>query len=162
MADDELRTRNAWVVASFAAALDLALVVCGFGFVSLLADVEVVGDPAVGAFVAPAAVAASVAAVFVTLGVRLRHPERMTLTVLVAAVGAWLAFVVVATAGRLLGSADAPGESLRFGLVLGLGWFGLLVPVCAFVTAAFAVLVARGRQGGMERPRWPWEHDDER
>lgn len=161
MADEELRTRNAWVVASFAAAFYLALVVCGFGFVSLLLDVEVVGDPAVGTLVAPAAVAASVAVVFVTLGIRLRHPERMAATLLVAAAASWLAFVVVATAGRLLGSADAVGESLRFGLVLGLGWFGLLVPACAFVTAGLAVLVARGREGGMERPRWPWERDDE-
>lgn len=155
------RSRDAWVVAGFAAALDLALVVCAFGFVSLLLDVEVVGDPAVGVLVAPLAVGASVAALLVTLGVRLRRPERMAATVLIAAVAAWSALVVVAVAARLFSSTDAAFESLRFGLVFGAGWFGLLVPACAAFAASLAVLVARGRQGGMDRPRWPWERDEE-
>lgn len=155
------RTRDAWVVAGFAAAFDLALVVCGFGFVSLLGDVEVVGDPAVGVLVGPLAVGASVAAVLVTLALRLRRPERMALTVLVTAVGAWLAFAVVAVVGRLVSSTDAPADSLGFGLVLAAGWFGLLIPACAALTASLAVLVARGRTAGMDRPRWPWERDDE-
>ncbi|MGX5696855.1 hypothetical protein ACWKWP_11705 [Agromyces soli] len=154
------RTRDAWVVAGFAAALDLALVVCGFGFVSLLADVEVVGDPEVGVLVAPLAVGASVAAVLVTLAARLRRPERMALTVLLTALGAWLAFALVAIVARLLSSSDAPAESLGFGLVLAVGWFGLLIPACAAFTASLAVLVARGRMGGMDRPRWPWERDE--
>lgn len=157
----EQRSRDAWVVAGFAAAFDLALVVCGFGFVSLLLDLEVVGDPAVGVLVAPLAVGASVAAVLVTLGARLRRPERMAATVLLAALASWLAFVVVAIGARLFSSTDAAMESLRFGLVLGVGWFGLLVPACAAFAASLAVLVARGRQGGMDRPRWPWEHDAE-
>ncbi|MFF2494381.1 DUF6121 family protein [Agromyces sp. NPDC058064] len=155
------RTRDAWVVASFAAALDLALVVCGFGFVSLLLDLEVVGDPTVGLFVGPAAVGASVVVLFVALGVLLRRPERMASTVLVAAVASWLAFVGVAAIGHLLGSSSAVLASLRFALVFGVGWFGLLVPACAALTASLAVLVARGRRGGMERPRWPWERDEE-
>ncbi|MFE6965774.1 DUF6121 family protein [Agromyces sp. NPDC057679] len=155
------RTRDAWVVASFAAALDLALVVCGFGFVSLLLDLEVVGDPSVGLLVGPAAVGASVVTVFIALGVLLRRPERMAGTVIVAAIASWLAFVAVAAIGHLLGSSSAVFASLRFALVLGSGWFGLLVPACAALTASLAVLVARGRRGGMERPRWPWERDEE-
>lgn len=157
----EQRTRDAWVVAGFAAALDLALVVCGFGFVSLLADLEVVGDRDVGVLVAPVAVGASVLTVLLVLGLRLRRPERMAATVVLAALGSWFAFVVVAAIGRIVSSTGDPGEGLRFAVVLGLGWFGLLIPVCAALTAAVAVLVARGRRGGMERPRWPWEGDAE-
>ncbi|WP_022889718.1 DUF6121 family protein [Agromyces italicus] len=152
--------RGAWVVASFATALDLALVVCAFGFVSLLLDLDIVGDPSVGLFVGPAAVGASVIVFFIALGVLLRRPQRMAGTVLVAAVASWLAFVAVAAIGHLLGSSSAVFASLRFAFVLGAGWFGLLVPACAALTASLAVLVARGRQGGMERPRWPWERDD--
>ena len=49
----DVARRNAWVVAAFAAALDLALVVCAYGFVSLLTDVDVIADPAAGLLVGP-------------------------------------------------------------------------------------------------------------
>jgi Na+/phosphate symporter len=152
--------RNAWVVAGFAAALDLALVVCGYGFVSLLADVDVVADPEVGVLVAPVAVGASVLAVLLSLGLRLVRPERMAATVVITAIGSWLALVVVAIIGHLLSSTGSVMQSVAFGALFGLGWFGLLVPVVAAVVAVLAVLVARGRSHGMARPRWPWERDD--
>ncbi|GAA1844333.1 DUF6121 family protein [Agromyces salentinus] len=152
--------RTAWVVAGFAAALDLAIVVCAFGFVSLLADVEVVADRSVGVLVVPVAVGASVLAVLVVLGVRLARPERMAATVVISAVVSWLVLVAVAILGHLLSSTGSVMQSVAFGTLFGLGWFGLLVPVAAVVVAVFAVLVARGRGHGMARPRWPWEHDD--
>ncbi|MRG61335.1 hypothetical protein GE115_15875 [Agromyces sp. CFH 90414] len=157
---DETR-RNAWVVAAFAAALDLAVVVCAFGFVSLLADVDVISDPDAGVLVAPVAVGASVLAVLVTLGFRLAHPQRMTLTVVLTALTAWVALVVVAIVGHVLRTTGSVLASVLFGLGFGIGWFGLLVPAAAAFVASIAVLVARGRTGGMERPRWPWERDDE-
>jgi hypothetical protein len=153
--------RNAWVIAGFATALDLAVVVCAYGFVSLLLDVEVVADPRAGVLVGPAAVGASVLAVLVTLGLRLRRPERMAATVLIAAVGSWLALVVVAIVGHLLGTTGGVLESVLFGVGLGIGWFGVLVPVVAALVASLAVVVARGRAEGMERPRWPWEQREQ-
>ena len=152
--------RTAWVFAGFAAALDLAIVVCAYGFVSLLADVDVVADEAVGVLVAPVAVGASVLAVLLTLGIRLVRPERMASTVVSTAIGSWLALVVVAIIGHLVSSTGSVMQSIAFGVLFGLGWFGLLVPAAAAVVAVFAVLVARGRRHGMARPRWPWEHDD--
>ncbi|MBM7829589.1 hypothetical protein JOE59_000294 [Agromyces cerinus] len=68
--------RTAWIVAAFAAALDLALVVCAYGFVSLFTGVEVVVDLEAGLFVAPAAIGASVIALLLTLAVTLRRPDR--------------------------------------------------------------------------------------
>ena len=59
------------------------------------------------------------------------------------------------------GEEDTVRPGFHFGLGLGVTWFGLLVPVLAAVIASLAVLVARGRSSGMQRPRWPWEHDDE-
>lgn len=152
--------RTAWVVAGFAAALDLAIVVCAFGFVSLLADVEVVAARSVGVLVVPVAVGASVLAVLVVLGIRLARPERMTSTVVIAAASSWAVLVAVAILGHLLSSTGSVLESVAFGALFGLGWFGLLVPAAAAVVAVFAVLVARGRRHGMVRPRWPWERDD--
>ncbi|MDR5698411.1 DUF6121 family protein [Agromyces aerolatus] len=153
--------RNAWVIAGFATALYLAVVVCGYGFVSLLLDVEVVADPRAGVLVGPAAVGASVAAVLVTLGLRLRKPRHMAGTVVIATVSSWLALVVVATIGHVLGTTGSVLESVLFGLGLGIGWFGLLVPAAAAVVSSLAVVVARGRAEGMERPRWPWERPGE-
>jgi hypothetical protein len=81
-------------------------------------------------------------------------------TVLLAALWTWLAAVVVA----IIGYAVATGTvlaSVIFGLGFGIGWFGLLIPALGALVASLAVLVARGQAGGIERPRWPWERDDE-
>lgn len=153
--------RTAWVVAGFAAALYVAVVVCSYGFVSLLADVEVVADPQVGVLVVPVAVGASALALLLTLGLRLARPERMSATVVLAAFASWATLVVAAVIGHVAASTGDVLESVAFGILFGLGWFGLLVPVAAAVVTGFAVLVARGRDHGMRRPRWPWEHDDE-
>ncbi|KRE21025.1 DUF6121 family protein [Agromyces sp. Soil535] len=156
---DEPR-RNAWVVAAFAAALDLALVVCAYGFVSLLTDVEVIASPEAGPLVGPAAVGASVAAVLLTLAHTLRQPERQLPGVVFAALWSWVAAVVVAGVGYAFATGTFTAAVL-FGLGFGIGWFGLLIPGVAAVVASFAALVARGRASGMDRPRWPWERDDE-
>ncbi|MGW9630829.1 DUF6121 family protein [Agromyces sp. NPDC055520] len=154
--------RTAWIVAAFAAALDLALVVCAFGFVSLFAGVEVVVDPDAGLFVAPAAIGASVVALLLTLAVTLRRPDRIWPSIILSAVWTWLAFVVVAVVGYALASVSTTLlAALLFGLGFGIGGFGLLIPALAAVTASFAVLVARGRDAGMARPRWPWERDED-
>ncbi|PWC05075.1 DUF6121 family protein [Agromyces badenianii] len=154
--------RTAWIVASFAAALDLALVVCAYGFVSLLGGIEVIADPAAGRFVAPAAVGASVVALLLTLAGTLRRPDRMSPSVVISAACTWLAAVVVAIIGYAIASASSTLlAALLFGLGFGIGWFGLLIPALAALTASFAVLVARGRDAGMARPRWPWERDED-
>lgn len=156
----ELSRRNAWVVAAFAAALDLAAVVCAWGFVSLLTDAEVVAVPEAGRLVGPAAAGASVVAVLFTLAHTLRRPDRQWPSMLFSALWSWLALIVVATVGYAIATGTLLAAVL-FGLGLGVTWFGLLVPALAAVVASFAVLVARGRSSGMQRPLWPWERDDE-
>lgn len=152
--------RNAWVVAAFAAALDLAAVVCAWGFVSLLTDAEVIAAPDAGRLVGPAAVGASVGAVLLTLARTLRRPERQWASVLFPALWSWVALVVVAAIGYAVATGTVLA-ALIFGVGLGIGWFGLLIPAVAAVVGSLAALVARGRSSGMERPRWPWERDDE-
>ena len=156
----DVARRSAWVVAAFAAALDFAAVVCAYGFVSLLTDVEVIASPEAGRLVGPAAIGASVAAVLLTLAHTLRRPDRMMPSVVFSALWSWVAAVVVAAIGYAFATGTLTAAAL-FGLGFGIGWFGLLIPALAAVIASFAVLVARGRSTGMERPRWPWERDDE-
>jgi Family of unknown function (DUF6121) len=152
--------RSAWVVAGFSAALYLALVVCAFGFVSLLTDVEVIADPAAGLLVGPAAVGASVAAFLLYLGHSLRRPDRLLTPTLLAALWTWLAAVVVATIAYAIATGTVLA-SLIFGLSFGVGPFGLIIPASAAIVASLALLVARAESGGAHRPRWPWERPGE-
>lgn len=152
--------RSAWVVAAFAAALDLALVVCAYGFVSLLTDAEVIASAAAGPLVGPAAIGASVAALLLHLARALRAPERVLAAVLLAALWTWLAAVLVAIVGYAMATGTVLA-SLIFGLGFGVSPFGLLIPACAALVAWLAALVARAQAGGTERPRWPWERRDE-
>ena len=75
-------------------------------------------------------------------------------------VGGLLGLGVVAMIAYSLATGTALA-SLLFALGFGVGWFGLLIPAIAALVASFAVLIARGQQGGAERPRWPWERDVE-
>lgn len=157
---EDLLRRSAWATAALTAAAYLALVVCAYGFVSLLTDAEVIASPDAGPLVGPAIVAAAVVALLLHLGRALRRPQRMAGPVLLAALWTWLAAVVVAVVGYSLATGTAL-ESLLFGLGFGVGWFGLLIPALAALVTPFAVLIARGQQGGVARPRWPWERDED-
>jgi len=152
--------RAPWVVAGFATALYLALVVCAYGFVSLLTDVEVIADPDAGLLVGPAIVGASVAALLLYLGRSLAHPSRTARITLLAAVWTWCAAVVVAVVGYAIATGTVLA-ALLFGLGFGVGWFGLLIPALAAFVAWLAALVARAQETGADRPRWPWERRDE-
>jgi hypothetical protein len=152
--------RAPWVVAGFAAALYLALVVCAYGFVSLLTDVEVIADPDAGLLVGPAIVGASVAALLLHLGRSLAHPSRTARITILAAVWTWCAAVVVAVVGYAIATGTVLAAVL-FGLGFGIGWFGLLIPALAALVAWLAALVARAQEAGADRPRWPWERRDE-
>lgn len=152
--------RRAWPVAAFATALYFALVIAAYGFVSLITDAEVISSEDAGLLVGPAIVGASVLAVLLHLGRALRHPERVAAGTLLAAVWAWVAAVVVAIVGYAIATGTALA-SLIFGLGFGVGWFGLLIPALAAVVAWLAFLVTGAQAGGIERPRWPWERDDD-
>ncbi|WP_136708463.1 DUF6121 family protein [Agromyces sp. H66] len=156
----EENARRAWPIAGFATALYLALVVAAYGFVSLLTDADVISSEDAGRLVGPAIVGASVLAVLLHLGRALRHPERVLAGTLLAAVWAWVAAVVVAIVGYAIATGTVLA-SLIFGLGFGVGWFGLLIPVLAAIVAWLALLVAGAQSGGIERPRWPWERDEE-
>lgn len=152
--------RSAWTLAAFAAALDLALVVCTYGFVSLFTGAEPVADGEAGPLVGPVSVAASVTALLLHLARALRTPGRVLGSVLLAALWTWLAAVVAAIVAFAIVTGGVT-PSVFFGLGFGIGPFGLLIPASAALVAWLAHLVAGAQQGGADRPRWPWERDDE-
>ncbi|MBM7505718.1 hypothetical protein ACFPER_01280 [Agromyces aurantiacus] len=151
---------NAWAVAGFAAALEVALVVAAFGLVSLFADAEPIADPAAGRLVGPITIGAAVLALLLLLGVALDRGVRPWSLAGLALVVTWAAGVLAATVAY----AAATGTllaALIFALSFMTVGFGLIIPVSAALVALLAAVTARAQRGGVERPRWPWERDDE-
>lgn len=156
----------ATVIAFFATALYLALIVAAFGLMSLATDTEVVADPAVGPLVGPVMVGAAALMLLIfliVLGTRV-PAERQRVSPAVALGVAFACYLVYAAAGAVAWSLADPGGPLRYVLFalaqLG-GWPAITAGIAAFVVTLLyqLVLVGRFRQRG--RPRWPWERDEE-
>ncbi|QTX05508.1 DUF6121 family protein [Agromyces archimandritae] len=158
-------SRYAVIVAVFATGLYLALVIAVFGIVTLLTDLEPVGDPDAGVLAGPVMIGAAtvaVAAVLLSVGLG-RPPERQRVSLLwsfVAAVAAYLAYVV---AGFIvLGSGPAAEDGVLPVLVgVAAGPHVFAAAVAAFAVGLAYTAVLGARTGGAERPRWPWEDRDE-
>ncbi|PSL36765.1 hypothetical protein CLV49_0363 [Labedella gwakjiensis] len=150
------------VVAAFATVLYLALVVCAFGFVSLLADVDVVSRGGTGGLVGPAMVAT---AVIVVLAALVRDARRAggaagrgAAWSLLVGLGATVGFVGV---GVVLVAVEARRwfDGVLFASSTLMSAFPWIVGVLAAVVAIAFAAVTAGSTG--RRPRWPWEaHDD--
>jgi hypothetical protein len=151
---------SAWTVAGFAAALQLALIVAAFGLVSLFADVEPISDPAAGRLVGPITVGVSVFALLLLLGGALTRGIRPWSAAGLALVVTWAAGVVGAaiayavSTGTLLAAAIFAASFMTFG-------FGVIIPITGALVALLAAVTVRAERGGVDRPRWPWERDDE-
>lgn len=161
--DSERRRRDRdTLFAAFATVLYLALVVCAFGFVSLLADVEVVSRDATGGLVGPAMVAT---AVIVVLAALVRDARRAggaagrgAAWSLLVGLGATAGFVGV---GVVLVAVEARRwfDGVLFASSTLMSAFPWIVGVLAAAVAVAFSAVAAGPTG--RRPRWPWESDDD-
>jgi len=144
----------------FATALFVALVVAGWGFVSLLTETDVVADRGVGPIVMPVSIGVSAIAVFVALGA----PRWSTMTTRGAGAllgsSAVLAFGAVAVHLAVLGILQfvATGRLTSLLLVIAAQaptLYTLVVVGAAFVSALGLGLLAAGGGGAS----WPWEKD---
>ena len=82
----------------------------------------------------------------------------------IIAVGSGKGGVGKSTIAATLAYAAATGTvlaALLFALSFMTAGFGLIIPVTGALVALLAAVTARAQQGGVERPRWPWERDDE-
>jgi hypothetical protein len=144
----------------FATALFVALVVAGWGFVSLLTETDVVGDRSVGPIVAPVSIGVSALAVFVALAA----PRWSSMTTRGAGtlLGASIVLALGAVAVQLavLGILQFVATGRPVSLLLAIAAqaptpYTLVVVAAAFVSATGLGLLAAG--GG--RASWPWEKD---
>ena len=144
----------------FATALYVALVVAGWGFVSLLTETDVVADRDVGPIIVPVSIGVSALAVFVALAA----PRWSTMTTggagALLGASAVLALGAVAVHLTVLGILQfvATGRPTSLLLVIAAQAptpYTLVVAGAAFVSAMGLGLLAAG--GG--RASWPWEKD---
>lgn len=158
---DRAARDRATVVAVFAVVLHLALVVCAFGFVSLLADVDVVSRAGTGALVGTAMLAAAVLATGVALVRDARSatvgPRRRSWPLVVGAVV--LAAYVLCGAVLVALEEGSAFAGLLFASSTLTSVFPYIAGVLAAVVAVAYAAVADARPG--RGPRWAWERDDE-
>lgn len=153
-------TGSAWPVAGFAAALHVALIVAAFGFLSLFADAEPVPDPAAGRLVGPIIVAAAVAALLVLLGLGLARGIRPLSLAGLAVLVTWLAGALAGTIAYAIATGTLLASVIFAFSFMSVG-FGVIIPLMAAPVALLASMTVQAQQGGADRPRWPWERDDD-
>jgi len=135
----------------------VAVVIAGYGLLSLLLEQEVIATPGLGALPGALALAAATVAYVVTVGLALRLPRphyRATATTVVAVLiadllGLWL--------GAIISGVDAARATAAAASFV-LSWFSVMLAAAAFVSAWCAVALVRTRAS---RPRWPWERDED-
>ncbi|RXZ48211.1 DUF6121 family protein [Agromyces binzhouensis] len=151
---------SAWAVAGFAAALDVALIVAAFGFTSLLADLEPIADPAAGRLVGPITIGAAVGALLLLLGAALGRGMRAWSMAGLAFLVTWASGVVAGTIAYSASTGTILAAFLFALSFMSVG-FGLIIPLASALVALLAAVTVRAEEGGVERPRWPWERDDD-
>ena len=161
-----------YVLSVFATFTYFALVVCAFGFISLLTDTEVVSQPDAGPLIGPTATASAVLAVLLALLGAARRYEASVVRAREASIGdpvrvplgraittgviAFFAYVLV---GSLLyaATADQLFSGLLFAADAILRLYAVAVGSLAVVIyLAFALILAAGG-AHPARPLWPWE-----
>lgn len=162
MRDDQ---KYATVVAAFAAALYLALIVAAFGLLSLATDLEVISAEGAGPLVGPSMAGAAVILVFILmLAIGLNTPPERQRVAVGPSFGAGIAaFGLFIGTGALLTSAGdgQPFHVLTFAASMLLSPFSLATGVLAFIVTLLYSWLLASHLGERGRPLWPWERGDD-
>ncbi|MBN9215104.1 MAG: hypothetical protein ABS62_13705 [Microbacterium sp. SCN 70-200] len=144
------------VAVAFAAVGFFALLIAGFGLLSLLTDAEVLPVAGLGQVPGAVGTGASVVVFAATAWVAVRRPQPSYVGVLLIVVATFLAYLVGVLVGAVLVGADAARTIAAIG-AFATSWFAVVLAVAALVAGWAAIALVRTRAS---RPRWPWEHDD--
>lgn len=147
--------RNSAVLAALTSLTWVAAVVAAFGFISLLSGLEVISDRSAGPLLGPVSVAAAATVLFL----RLRRCARTLAGWGFAAVFAALdTYVVLLLVGPLfLLVANGADAFVNYLAANALSPFVLSACTLAALAGASFVGLNSYREGGGQRPRWPWE-----
>lgn len=144
------------VAVAFATVGFFALLVAGFGLLSLLTDAEVLPVAGLGQLpgVGGATLAVVVFAATTWLAIRRPHPSYGAVAPIVVAT--FLAYLLGVAAGAVFAGIGAASAVAAVG-GFATSWFAVVLASTAFVAGWAAVALVRTRAS---RPRWPWERGD--
>jgi hypothetical protein len=161
-----------YTLAIFATVLYFALVVCAFGFVSLLTDTDVVTQADAGPLVGPTATGSAVLTVLLYLLGLGRRYERNVHEAVAASVGdpvrlplgrsvligivSYVVYVLIGAIAYSIVTAEVFSVVL-FAAGSALSGFAIAVGVLAMVIAVAYMLVLGSGGEHPARPLWPWE-----
>lgn len=153
--------RGPWWVAPFAVVTYVALVVCTFGFISLLTNMDVLDVPGLNPVIGPMMVL--VATVYVggaIVSESRRVPPRVEIWfAVVTGVVAWFLYALTGAVLVWFSSGDGGHAAILFAGTM-VRPFAISVGVLAVVVVLAAAAVAANASGHPPRPRWPWERRD--
>lgn len=144
------------VALAFAAVGFFALVIAGFGLISLGTGDEVVDAPDLGQLPGIIGTVLAVAGFSFTLWRVIRRPRPGYLGAIGVIAASVAGYLVGLAAGALVQGAD-PARALGVAVDFGASWFALLLAAAAFVAGWGGIALVRTRAG---RPQWPWEDGD--
>lgn len=161
-----------YVLVIFATVAYFAVVVCAFGFVSLLTDTDVVSQADAGPLVGPIATGSAVLTVLLSLlGIARRYERDLSAAVASASaypvrlplgkagsIGlvAYLLYVVVGAAGYAIHTGE-PFSFVLFAADASIRGYAIAVGVLAAVISVSYMLVLAAGGEHPARPLWPWE-----
>jgi hypothetical protein len=151
-------------LAAFAVASYVALVVCAFGFTSLLSDTAVITETDAGPLVGPLMVAAATIVLFIAIilvGIRVDATSRIVplWSTLVVGVAATAAYLLIGALAYSATTTDPVDLVLFFGHQLTTLYTFAVFVLAVIVTLLYLLVLLRQIHGGA-RPLWPWERDD--
>lgn len=144
------------VAVAFAVIGFFAVIIAGFGLLSLLSDTDVL--PVAGLGQVPGVVGTSLAVVgfAVTAWIVVRRPQPGYAGVVLIVVVVFLAYLVGVFVGAVFAGVDAARTVAAIG-AFATSWFAVVLASAALVGGWAAIALVRTRAG---RPRWPWEDDE--
>ncbi|WP_295820497.1 hypothetical protein [uncultured Microbacterium sp.] len=145
------------VATAFAVAGFFALVIAGFGMLSLFTGAEVLAVSGLGQLPGIVGGAFAVGAFGVSTWFALRAERTRYGSALIVMVATFLAYLVGVPVGGVLSGVDAARVVAAVG-GFATSWFAVVLAAAALVAGWAAIALVRT---AAERPRWPWERDED-
>jgi hypothetical protein len=133
----------------------VALLIAGFGMLSLLTDAEVLPVAGLGQSPGAVGVIGAVVAYVATAWLSVRGPRPSYAGVVVIVVATFLAYLLGVLVGGVFSGVDAARAVAAVG-GFATSWFAVVLASTALLAGWTAVALVRTRAG---RPRWPWERE---